>query len=412
MTKVQKLQLRQSEIRSALSAELDLDAAEREDGKLERLTKEAQTLEVELRAALVLESEESTPERVESHEDHQLTELRNRVDFGAYVTAAIVGGGVQNGAEAELNAELGLQGDQFPLELLDDGPGIETRAKQDGESNVNQGTWLDRVFAGTAASRVGITMRSVSPGVASYPVTTQGGGAVQRGRQQAVTESTYNFAITEIKPTRASVQASYTVEDSARLPGLADAIRRDMRMGMVEAVDRKVFLGDTGANENTADITGLTTHADVGEITIKQADKVKPAETLAAFVGLVDGVYAMSESDLRIVATVGANTLWASTIANEAAENQTLAGFLRAAGLAWSTRGEIEAATAAGDFGAFIGLGRGINGAGVSAVWSAGQLIRDPYTKAAEGETVLTMHYLWGLELPRPQNFRRLKFVA
>ena len=30
-----------------------------------------------------------------------------------------------------------------------------------------------------------------------------------------------------------------------------------MRMGMAESIDRTVFNGDSGANENTADVTGM-----------------------------------------------------------------------------------------------------------------------------------------------------------
>ena len=117
--------------------------------------------------------------------------------------------------------------------------------------------------------------------------------------------------------------------------------------------------------------------------------------------------------DLRTVASVGANTLWGSTVANSAAENQTIAQFLRASGLSWSVRGDIDTNTAADDFGAFVGRGRGIEGAGVAAVWSAGELIRDPYSKAGNaGEVALTINYLWGLAFPRPTNFARIKFVA
>ena len=82
-----------------------------------------------------------------------------------------------------------------------------------------------------------------------------------------------------------------------------------------------------------------------------------------------------------------------TTIANSTAENQTLAQFLRASEINWSTRGDIENATTNGKFGAFIGRGRGIDGAGVAAVWDAGELIRDPYTSAAKGEVVLTLNY-------------------
>ena len=90
----------------------------------------------------------------------------------------------------------------------------------------------------------------------------------------------------------------------------------------------------------------------------------------------------------------------------------TLAAFLREAGLSWSARGEIEAATGNGKFGAFIGRRMGIDGAGVAAVWEAGELIRDPYSGASKGEVALTLSYLWNFGLPRAANFARLKFVT
>ena len=81
-----------------------------------------------------------------------------------------------------------------------------------------QGTWLDRVFHGTAAERVGISFRPVAPGVAAYPVTTAGGDSGQQGRTQAVTESTYTVAVTEIKPARRALHGIYSIEDDMRLP--------------------------------------------------------------------------------------------------------------------------------------------------------------------------------------------------
>ena len=190
------------------------------------------------------------------------------------------------------------------------------------------------------------------------------------------------------------------------------ALTRDLRMGLVDAVDLAVFEGDTGATGTDADITGLQTAANVIEKGVTQANKVKASNTLAAFVELIDGKHATGPSDLRIVSSVGAITLWMTTIANSTAENQTLAQFLRASEINWSTRGDIENATTNGKFGAFIGRGRGIDGAGVAAVWDAGELIRDPYTSAAKGGVVLTLNYLWNFGLPRPSDFARLKFVS
>ena len=217
------------------------------------------------------------------------------------------GHGISNGPELELNQHLGIADNYFPLEIL--AGRLETRAARDGEAETSQGSWLDRVFHGTAAERVGISFRPVAPGVAAYPVTTAGGTPVQRGRTEAVTESTYTVAVTEIKPARRAVHGIYSIEDDMRLPGLADAIQRDMSAAMTESVDLAVFKGDAGANENSADITGMQT-AGISEFTITQTNKVKADETLKAFLAFVDGQYAASLGDLRLVASVGANVLW------------------------------------------------------------------------------------------------------
>ena len=182
-------------------------------------------------------------------------------------------------------------------------------------------------------------------------------------------------------------------------------------MALMEGVDRAIFLGDATATGTDADITGLRT-ATISETTITQTNKVKGPETLTAFTAQVDGVHAMGLGDLRVVTSVGAWRLWENTIINSTADNMTLATFLRTAGLSWMSRGEIDTNTANGDFGAFIGRGRGIEGAGVAAVWEAGELIRNPYSGAAKGEVALTLCYLWDFALPRASNFARIKFIT
>ena len=128
-----------------------------------------------------------------------------------------------------------------------------------------------------------MSFRTVAPGVATFPATTAGGSPVQRGRTEAVNESTYSVAVVEIKPSRAAVNGKYSIEDDLRLPGMADAIERDMRAAMAEDVDRTIFLGDSGANEANADITGFTTYAGVSEAQLTQTNKVKADETLKVF---------------------------------------------------------------------------------------------------------------------------------
>lgn len=416
MLKSQKLQIEALEAKSRINEIRNKESlTDGETAELETLQKRDSAIPGEMRAAIAKETAEADEKRHEfeagdgigTPEERELREIRGRVRLGEYFSAAAEERGVE-GVEAEYNQHRKLRPGYFPLDLL----APEMRAETNADGQANQQRWLDRLFAGAAAMRLGITFESVEPGQASYPVTTAGATGAQRGREETAADAVWTVGVTELKPTRNAVRAIFTVEDAMRLPGLEGALRRDLQMALSDAIDATVFKGDSGADEAVGDITGLQTAANVVEKTITQANKLKPAESLAAFVGLVDGKHAASVGDLRVVLAVGAHTLWATTIANSAAENQTILAFLKSNGLMCTVRGDLEDATAADDFGAFIGRGRGIEGAGVAAIWEAAQLIRDPYSSAAKGEVALTMHYLWAFGLPRASSFARVKFVA
>ena len=381
-----------------------------EDGKAEdeaALRAESTAKEVEYRAAI--HQEEADAGTTRNHQDGESAELRRlrkEASLSNYVLASMARRGV-TGAEAELNAALGMGELDFPLDLL----APEVRAAIDGDAETSQRTWLDAVFHDSAAMRLGITFPSVDAGIAAYPVTTAGPASAQQPRAGAQAAGTLAVAVKELKPTRHVTHGIYSIEDAARLPGLADAMLRHMRMQMVDDIDKAVFVGeDVGGTE--ADIAGLSTRSGVDETTITQANKIKADETLKAFADLIDGQYAASPADLRVVTAEGSNILWMTTIHNSAASNQTIAQFLRESGLGWTTRGDIETATLNGDFAAFVGLARGIEGAGVAPHWMNGTLITDPYTGAAKGEVAVTLTTLWAFDLPRPDNFKRLKFVT
>ena len=408
MSEAMRLQLAAAKARKELRALAMADDTTAE--AIQEKTAEVENLEARAAVLTAAEEAENGPDTVtgEDAEARERRELEGRVEVRRYIGAAMEGGAV-DGAEAEFNAALGMGAGAFPLRLI--APEREVRATTDTDAGVSQGTWLDRLFADTAAMHLGVSFRSVGPGVAAFPVTTAGASAAQRGRTEAAADAAWTVGVTEIKPTRNAVRAVFSVEDAARLRGLEDALRRDLRAALTEGIDRAVFVGDDGANENAGDITGLQTHASVTEVTLAQAAKVKYADWMAKFAGMIDGKHAASQSDLRIVMSVGANTLLLSTMAN-ANRNETVGQVLRGNGISWRVRGEIDAATTNGKFGAFIGLGRGIMGAAVAPVWEAARLIRDPYSGASKGEVAVTLQSLWGFDLPRAANFRRLKFAA
>ena len=424
MTNAQKrlreLRNRQSTERGRM-AELALvdELTDEQRNELDTIEKGTPDLERQLRAATVAVETEEAEQRTAAPEggdgeDRERAELRGRIRLGGYLAAAVEMRAA-DGAEAEYNAAVGITGNRFPLELLappeDRAQRTEDRATTGVDTTTTPRRWLDRLFAGTAAERIGVTMESVGAGVASYPVTTAGASAAQRAKSEAAADAAWTIGVSELKPTRNAVRLVFNLEDTARIPGLESALTRDLRMALREGVDRAIFLGDTGASGADADITGLNTAA-ITEVEIAQADKILGPGTLTAFTGMVDGIHANALGDLRVVTAIGAWRLWETTIHNSGADSMTLAAFLRTAGLSWSSRGEIETATADGDLAAFVGRSMGIEGAAVAPVWDAGELIRDPYTGAAKGEVAITLCYLWNFGIPRAANFQRIAFGA
>ena len=86
--------------------------------------------------------------------------------------------------------------------------------------------------------------------------------------------------------------------------------------------------------------------AGIAETTLTQTNKVKGSETLAVYAAFLDGKYAAMPSDLNLVASVGTNVLYMTTLVNSAASNETLGEFIRRAGVMWGVREGIDTATA------------------------------------------------------------------
>ena len=409
MLESQRIELRLVELRSAIGA----FPADGESVDLEKLTTEYRAADVRKAAAMITESADADAARAAGDLDaagRELDAIGSNLQFGNYVSAAVEMRAVDS-AEAEYNAGVGMSARQFPLAMLAP-TRVQMRATTDTDGQANAHTWLDRLFADSAAARLGISMESVPPGQAVYMTTTAGATGSQRSRSEATAAANWTVGVKTMEPKRNAVHAVYSIEDAARLPGLSDGLRRDLGMALTDAIDVAVFVGDNGASTAADDIAGLSGYAALTEVELTQAEKVMADDTLKAFSDMVDGKHAMDLSDLNIVASVGSYRLWLSTIHAAAVDNQTIAQFMMASGLSWGSREGINVDTAADDYGAFVSRARGLAGAGVAAVWNAGQMIVDEITGADEGSVKLTLNYLWQFDLPRASNFARLKYVA
>lgn len=432
MRKSQELTVKLSEHRESLNDAIE-ERNKLEDGtepsaellaKIDSATKAVRACEVELRAAITAEAAEDEEHREEEPdaEARALIRLEERASLGRFVQRSIMGKPF-DGAELEFSQALKLADDQVPLQLFigrnfegleeRSEPGkVEERTTTDTDIATRPRRWVDRLFAGTAAQALGLTFDSAQPGTQAYPITTAGGTPAQRGREEAAVAGAWTIGVKSFDNARMSIRYEFALEDANRVPGLEAALQRDMRMALRERVDHAIFAGATGADEDRADITGFFSQADVVAETLTQANKVKADKTIEELAGLIDGIHAERAGDLRIVASVPWNQLAMSTIANSAAENQTLAQFLMASGINWRTRAGIGATTAAGQNVMAIGRGRGIMGAGVVIMWPGAMLIRDQYTKAAEGAVALTLHTFWNWGLVRPSSFAKVTAAA
>ena len=402
---LEKIELRCSEI---LSADTMNEASEKEIKEL--AGKKGKLIEKRQALGILLDEEDAAAVRGKAvdAETREKLELRGRVSMGNYIAAAQEQRGLE-GAELEYNAACGIRAGRFPLHLI----APELRAITDTDAKASQMAWIDRLFDESLAKYCGISFKGVESGVASVPITTAGASGGQIERTEAKAAASQTIGVAELKPKRNSAHIVFSMEDSYRMPGLEAALRRDMQMAVMENVDLAVFLGSTSQGAaSVADITGLTTATGVVEKSLTQSNKVKSSNLIAEIVELIDGKHATMPGDLKIVASVGANVLWMSTIANSAAENQTLAQFLKMSGFDWRVRGGIDTNTANGDWGAFIGRARGIEGAGCVAIWDEAHLIRDEFSGASKGEVGLSLSTFWDFAIPRPSNFARIKFVT
>lgn len=418
MTNAQKIQLRLSEVRSRLNAVsgLEGDAFTAEiQAEAEALQTEYQTLEVRHRAAVVGEVEEAGKREAKFNanngEGREIRSLSRKVRLGEYLHAAAENRSV-GGAEHEFNSALRLKRPNgFPLRLISPAA-REERATTDVSTKADAAGWLDRLFAMASARHLGVTFESVSPGETTYPVVTAGATGEQQDRGEDTTDAAWTVSSTRLTPKRNSVRAVFNMEDDYRLPSLESALRRDLGMAVMDAVDKAVFLGDSGPSTAAYDIVGLNTAASVVQVDVTQANKLLFPGTMDSFNSFVDGIHASSNEDLKIVAAVGAHRLWCRTIFLPSADGTNMKTALGRNGISWMVRGDIETDTTNGDWGAFIGRARGLQGSGVAAIWDEGLLIRDPYSNADTGEVALTLSYFWDLGFPRPSNFGRLRFVT
>ena len=288
----QKIALEMSTKREKLNALLAVDEmTDEQRAEMGTLTVRMQELEVEARAAILAEGEPTiTHTDVSDGEGRELRSLIDRANVGSIFEAALEHRAT-DGAEAELQAHFKLAANSVPLAML------ETRAVTPAPSGVgtNQSAIIPGVFPQSCAAFLGIDMPSVPVGEHVFPVLASNATAHTPAENAAAAETTGSFSADVLSPSRIQASFFYSREDRARFSGMNEALRANLSDALADKLDGEILAGSKGLLAGT----NLPNHNSSAEATYA----VYRSEL---GYGRVDGKYAASVGDLRIV--MGAST--------------------------------------------------------------------------------------------------------
>ena len=398
MTILQKLQLKQSEIREKLNTLLGLETrTEEQDTELSSLTADGQKLEPEIRAAIIAapDPEEVTTATVDPEERERL-ELGGRSKFATYVRSA-VNGKQLDGAEAELSAAYECPGlVPFAMFERERRAPLEERAVTPGPATAQTdfAPIVPAIFQRSLMAWLGIDMPTVGVGDKSYPVlgTSVTGGP--KAKAAAAAETAGAFTVTTAVPRRVTGSFRFNREDAARLDGMEEALQMNLQAVINDQLDDQ---GINGTASGDGTLKGLLVI--LGAITAPAAAVETFARYVTAFGSHVDGTFAADLMGIR--AAVGAETYRHMVGTFRSAESDVTAEAWAQMRTGWIRVSNRIPAVAAHIQKAII---RRANPAGdsvaVMPVWEGLELVRDPFTDAGKGEIVVTGIALVGDVVP------------
>ena len=391
MTRLQKLQLRQSEVRASMGALLDTPDEKRAESfndDLSQLTGQMRSLEGEIQAALVAGEPEPVEDKTkDTPEDRELRQLIDRSNVGEIFDAALEKRSI-DGATRELQQHYRLASNMVPLDLL------ETRAVTPAPADVGQGlrAIVPWVFPSGVAAFLSIPTPRVPVGEAVYPVLTSEltVGAPAEGASQA--ETTGAFSADVLSPSRIQASFFYSREDRARFAGMDAALRMNLSEGLMDGLDAQILVGTQGlltgtklSNNNVSTVTSFDDYIDNFAY------------------GRVDGRYADTAGALRVVVGAGTYAHMGSVYRNNSVDRTVLDRLMEiVGGLRVSAH---VPAVASQKQNAVIRLGQRMDA--VAPLWEGISIIPDEITGAKKGEISITAVMLFSMKILRTDGFHK-----
>ena len=388
MTAKQKIEISMSEGRTKLNALLDIASEERTAEQLAEvgsLSESLQSLETDYRAAILAEPKTESVETEVDAEARERREIRSKAKLAGFIGAALEDRRI-DGAELEVSQAFGCKAGRVPLEMFER-EREEHRVITPSPSTSDQviaRPIVPAIFQRSAAAWLGVDMPSVGAGDAGYITlgTSVTGGP--KAKSSASDETAGAFVVTSAQPRRLTGSFRFTAEDAARLSGLEDSLSANLSSVLSDALDNQAVNG-SGSGDGT--INGLL--AILANPNAPATGQETFARYVAAIGSHVDGTFAVDLGGVRVL--VGAATYRHAISVFRSDESAMTAegwatdrtGGLRVSGRIAAPASNIQQCIVRRD----NPLGDSV---AVMPVWQGLQLIRDPYSDAAKGETVLT----------------------
>ena len=293
------------------------------------------------------------------------------------------------GVERELQEHLGLHANQVPVDML------EHRAVTPAPAYVgqNQAAIIPGVFAQACAAYLGIDMPRVSVGDAVFPVLTTNADPGTPAENANQAETTGAFSADVLSPARIQASFFHSREDRARFAGMDTALRENLSMALSDKLDAEVISGGDGLLNGT----NLADHDVTTETNF--------ANYLKEFAyGRVDGKYAASTMDIRIVVGAGTYAHMGSVYRANSVDRNVVDRLMDVtSGIKVSAH--VPAVTNANRQDGIVRLG--MRRDMVAPVWEGITLIPDEVTKAAHGQVVVTAVMLYSVKILRAAGFHK-----
>ena len=283
----QKLDLRQSTIRSRLA---ELGTAEgTEDGKAEidTLAVEYGSNEARIRAFMVA-GDEPVETTTTNKEGKERAELYASASVGDLVYALVNGRSGVDGAMRELQAEHGLASNEIHIRQL----APESYAVTPAPTNTGEtmDTIIPYVFPTSISTFLGIYQPTVPVGDVVFNVLKKALDVRTPAENASAAETTGTWESESLPPARLQASYIFSRESRARVMGLDSALRENLSMGLMDGLDAAVISGTNG----------LLTGSVLGNHNVTDTTSYALYRSQLAY-DRVDGRYASGTEDIRLV---------------------------------------------------------------------------------------------------------------